>query len=305
MRRIRPFWSVLIALLIVGTITAGAFLARPVSFYRTYAELSMRLAGAKSNTVRVAVYRIHYYVLGPQHGSAVVLVHGLGGRSEDWLNLAPYLARAGFRVYLPDLPGYGQSERPPDFSYSISDEAEIVAGFIDALGLKKPDLGGWSMGGWIAQKVALGHPDQIRRLILFDSAGLYERPKWDIHLFTPTTAVELDQLDALLMPKPPKVPGFVAKDVLRDSREGAWVIHRAVESMLLGRETTDSQLPQLKMPVLIVWGAEDQITPLSQGEKIHSLIPKSQLEVVPDCGHLAPSQCAGPIGPGVVNFLKQ
>ena len=59
------------------------------------------------------------------------------------------------------------------------------------------------------------------------------------------------------------------------------------------------------MPVLIVWGAEDHITPLRQGEKIHRLVPQSELEVIPGCGHLAPVQCAGQIGPLVVEFVKQ
>jgi pimeloyl-ACP methyl ester carboxylesterase len=56
--------------------------------------------------------------------------------------------------------------------------------------------------------------------------------------------------------------------------------------------------------VLIVWGGKDLITPLSQGEKIHQLLPQSQLEVVPECGHLAPVQCADRIGPTVAQFLK-
>jgi pimeloyl-ACP methyl ester carboxylesterase len=59
------------------------------------------------------------------------------------------------------------------------------------------------------------------------------------------------------------------------------------------------------MPVLIVWGAEDRITPLSQGEKMHRLVPQSQLEVIPGCGHLAPGQCAAQIGPAMVKFEKR
>jgi pimeloyl-ACP methyl ester carboxylesterase len=73
--------------------------------------------------------------------------------------------------------------------------------------------------------------------------------------------------------------------------------------MLTGQETTDSLLPELKMPVLIVWGAEDHITPLSEGETIHKLIPQSQLDVISGCGHLAPNQCASKFGPTVVEFL--
>jgi len=83
------------------------------------------------------------------------------------------------------------------------------------------------------------------------------------------------------------------------------VIHRSVATMLTGRETTDKLLPGLKMAVLLVWGAEDRITPLNQGETMHRLIPQSQLDVFPGCGHLAPRLCAARIGPTVVEFLKQ
>jgi pimeloyl-ACP methyl ester carboxylesterase len=153
--------------------------------------------------------------------------------------------------------------------------------------------------------VASGHPERVRRLMLFDAAGIYEKPAWDTRLFTPATAGELDQLDALLMPHPPKVPGFVARDILRESSGHAWVINRAVATMLTGQDATDHLLPELKMPVLIVWGAEDRITPVSQGEKMHQLVPQSQLEVFAGCGHLAPGQCTAQIGPKVVEFVKQ
>ena len=160
------------------------------------------------------------------------------------------------------------------------------------------------MGGWIVQLVAAEHPDRVRRLMLFDSAGLYVKPDWDTRLFTPASTAELDKFDALLMPHPPRLPGFVAKDILRTSHEHAWIIRRAMDSMLTGRDTTDHLLPGLKMPVLIVWGEVDHITPLSEGEKMHQLIPQSQLDVVPGCGHLAPNECASQIGPVMVSFLK-
>jgi pimeloyl-ACP methyl ester carboxylesterase len=113
------------------------------------------------------------------------------------------------------------------------------------------------------------------------------------------------QLYALLLPNPPRVPGFIERDMLRFSNERAWVIHRAVATMLTGRDTTDKLLPGLKMPVLIVWGAEDRIAPVSQGETMHRLAPQSELEVFPGCGHLAQMQCADRVGPKVVAFVKQ
>jgi pimeloyl-ACP methyl ester carboxylesterase len=178
-------------------------------------------------------------------------------------------------------------------------------GFLQTLGLRQVDLGGWSMGGWIAQLVAAQDTERIRRLMLFDSVGLAVKPEWDTRLFTPTTPAELDQLDALLMPHPPKVPSFVARDILRVSRNNAWVTHRAVAAMLSGQDATDTLLPKLQMPVLLVWGTEDRITPPSLGEKMHQLAPQSELALIPGCGHLAPGQCTAQIGPKVVGFVKR
>jgi pimeloyl-ACP methyl ester carboxylesterase len=281
------------------------FWVRPVSVFRIFNEVQMYLIGARSHYAIVDGFRIHYYTLGPENGRPVVLVHGLGGRAEDWEKLAPYLRKAGYRVYLLDLPGFGQSDKPTNFSYSVTDQAKIVVGFFDAMGLKQVALGGWSMGGWIVQLVAAKNPDGVSRLMLFDSAGLYVKPEWDIKLFTPISPAEVEKLDKLLMPNPPHLPDFVSRDILRVSHEHAWIIHRSLDAMLQGRETTDALLPRLKMRVLIVWGEQDQITPLAEGEKIHKLIPHSQMDVVAGCGHLAPNECATAIGPEVVRFLSQ
>ena len=294
--------------LLIFIILASAgvvFWARPVSVFRVFNEVQMYLIGARNNYAIVNGFRIHYYTLGPEKGRPVVMVHGLGGRAEDWEKLAPYLRKAGYRVYLPDLPGFGQSERPTNFSYSVTDQSKIVVGFLDALGLKQVDLGGWSMGGWIVQLVAANNPERVSRLMLFDSAGLHVKPEWDTKLFTPISPAEIEKLDKLLMPHPPRLPNFVARDIMRVSREHAWVMRRSLDTMLQGRETTDDLLPHLKMPVLIVWGEVDQITPLSEGKNIHKLIPQSQMDVVAGCGHLAPNECAKVIGPEVIRFLKQ
>jgi pimeloyl-ACP methyl ester carboxylesterase len=294
---------VLLGLAGVVVVAGVGFWARPMSYFNEMMHLRMHLQGAESRSTMVAGHRVHYYAEGPAKGPVVVLVHGLGGRAEDWRNLAPYLAKAGYRIYMPDLIGYGRSEKPADFSYSVPDEAAVVVGFMDAMGFKDVDLGGWSMGGWIVQWVAREHSEKVRRLMLFDSAGMGERPTWDTRLFTPTTPAELDQLDALLTPHPAHIPAFLARDILRISRQNAWVVQRALATMLTGRDATDSLLPELKMPVLIVWGAEDHITPLEQAKKMHTLAPQSKLEVFPGCGHLAPGQCAGQVGPDVVEFL--
>jgi len=304
MKLFRVFLRFVFAMLALAVIGGVVFWLRPVECARQTLYFRLSMDGFASRDLTVAGYRVHYDAVGPEGGAPVVLVHGLGGHAEDWANLAPFFVRAGYRVFMPDLPGYGRSQQPADFSYSVPDEAEVVIAFLDATGLKRVDLAGWSMGGWIAQWIACHHPERVNRLMLFDSAGINAKPEWNTNLFMPVNAAELDQLDALLMPHPPQVPGFIANDILRASRKNAWVVRRALNSMMAGVDTTDKLLPNLKMPVLIVWGAEDHITPLRQGETMHSLIPQSKLEVVSGCGHLAPGQCADKIGPEVVEFLR-
>jgi pimeloyl-ACP methyl ester carboxylesterase len=304
MFRKKLFWTFSIGLLIGAVSVGSLFYTRPTWVFDKLQELSMRASGAQSRVVMIDGHRIHYYVSGPVSGAPIVLVHGLGGRSDDFVNLAPYLVKGGYRVYTPDLLGFGQSEEPVNASYSISDQADLVVGFFDAMGLQRADLGGWSMGGWIAQKVAVDHPERVSRLILMDSAGLTVPPTWDTKLFTPTTPAELDQLEALLMPHPPAMPRFVQQDMLRISASYSWVVKRALASMLTAKDATDDDLPSLKMPVLILWGKLDRITPLSEGQTIHSLIPQSELVVAQSCGHLAPQSCSNEFGPEITRFLQ-
>jgi len=289
----------------VALIVGLGFWLRPVTYFDMTMYAREALNGIDNRTVTVAGHQMHYEVQGPADGPVVVLIHGLGGRAEDWHNLSPYLAKAGFKVYMPDLFGYGRSEKPADFSYSVRNEAGAVVGFLDALGLKQVDLGGWSMGGWIVQIVADTHPERVNRLMLFDSAGIYAKPNWDTNLFVAKTPAELTQLEALLMPNPPAIPDFVARDILRLTEQRAWIIQRALSTMLTGQDATDNLLPRLKMPVLILWGEKDQITPLEQGQRMHVLVPQSELDVFNGCGHLAPQQCTGEMGPRVVEFLKE
>lgn len=295
-----------IAVVVAIAVTIGVtFYERPVSYFNGFLNLQMHLGRAHSHFIDVNGIRTHYWTVGPENGAPVVLVHGLGGHAEDWHNLAGFLVPAGYRLYLPDLPGFGRSARPANFSYSIPDYANQVVGFMDALGLKQVDLGGHSMGGWIVQRIAFEHPERVHKLMIMDSAGIYDKPDWNTALFVPTSPGELEKFDALLMPHPPPVPWFIARDILRIFQRDAWIIHRSMDSMLTGRDVTDSELPQLKMPVLIVWGDQDHITPIADGEKMHQLMPQSQMDVVQGCGHLAPVQCADRIGPVVVAFLKR
>ena len=295
----------LCSLLALALLAGVGFYLRPMSYLNAWTYLHEDLSGIQSRFVQVAGHRVHYLAEGPANGPVVVLVHGLGASAEHWSNLAPYLAQSGFRVYIPDLIGYGRSEQPADFSYSVRDEAAVVVGFMDALGLKQVELGGWSMGGWISVLVAAQHPERVSRLMLFDAAGLYVQPPFDTALFTPSTVAQLDELKALLSPQPAHIPAYLARDILHNFRRNGWVVQRALATMLSAHDVIDNVLPQLKMPVLLVWGSLDRITPLDRGETMHRLIPQSELEVFAGCGHMAPIECSAEIGPKVVAFAKQ
>lgn len=295
----------IVALFLLAVIATAGFYFFPVGCYNEWTYLHENFSGIENGTVKVAGHRVHYLAEGPANGPAVVLVHGLGASAEDWRALAPYLVRAGFRVYIPDLVGYGRSEQPRNFSYSVRDEAEVVIGFMDALGLRQVELGGWSMGGWIAVLVAQEHPERVSRLMLFDAAGLNVPPAYDTALFVPSNFDQLHQLQVLLSPQPRPIPAFVARDILRSFRHRGWVIQRALAAMLTGRDVIDNDLPQLKMPVLLAWGALDQVTPLAQGETMHQMIPNSELDVIPGCGHMAPIECSAAVAPKVVAFARE
>ena len=304
MRWLKRALLVVLAAIVLAIIAIIGFYFRPVSYFNARTYFEEHFDGFENHSVKVDGYRMHYLAMGPASGSPVILIHGLGGHAEDWWNVAPVLAQAGFRVYMPDLIGFGRSQQPADFSYSVRDQATVVVAFMDILGIKQADLGGWSMGGWIVQLIASGHPERVGKLILIDSVGLNIKPAWDTGLFTPTSPQQLDELDALLMPDPPVIPAFIVRDILRISRRNAWVIKRALATMKTGQDVTDNLLPQLKMPVLIIWGSLDQIAPVDQAQTMHKLIPQSQLDVIPGCGHMVPLQCSAEMDQAALQFIQ-
>ena len=265
-------------------------------------DARLRLHGVHSEYVNLNGYKIHYLVGGS--GRPIVLIHGLGSRAADWADLIPELLANGHRVYALDLLGNGLSDKPKDASYSIADQAVLVESFLQREHLPQVDLAGWSMGGWIAMRVALQHPEKVRRLVLFDSAGLRFKLDFNPALFQPASPTDLAALEELLVPHPQPLPGFLAMALLRRGDRIGWVVHRSLQSMLTGADLVDNQVSSLTMPVLIGWGEQDRLIPLAVGYKLHALIPQSVLDIYADCGHLAPGQCVPQVGPSLIDFLN-
>jgi pimeloyl-ACP methyl ester carboxylesterase len=265
-------------------------------------DAKLRLHGVHSEFVTVHGYKMHYLAGGT--GRPLVLVHGLGSRAADWANLIPRLIAGGHRVYALDLLGYGRSARPRDADYSISQQAAMVEGFLDSQHLRQVDLAGWSMGGWISMQVALQQPQRVRRLVLLDSAGLRFTLGFNPALFQPESPNDLAQLQELLVPHPHPLPEFLAMAMLRRGDNIGWVVHRSVESMMTGKDLVDGKLGALTMPVLIGWGDQDKLIPLSVGYRLHAEILQSELDIYANCGHLAPGQCVAQVAPSMLDFLK-
>jgi pimeloyl-ACP methyl ester carboxylesterase len=267
--------------------------------------LRLLAAGFHKRSMLIGVYHVFYIEGGSASGPPIVLIHGLGSKAQqDWVALAPYLVHAGYHVYAMDLLGYGRSAKPPELTYSIREEANFVESFLDANHLTSVALGGESMGGWIAATVALDRPDLVKRLILFDSAGMKFHLSFDQAIFTPQTDQQVDQLMAVVSPDLPRLPQFVKADYIRKTQRYGWVMQRALASMSSGADELDEKFSALKMPLLIVWGKQDAMTPLLLGESMHRVAPQSVLAIYDGCGHIAVVTCINQIVPAVLSFLS-
>jgi len=298
----------LVILVVVGLVGGITFYERPLWVELQMTHFGLLVSHVQSDYVETPEGRIHYYDAEPRfapgHGVPLVLVHGLADRSESWAPMLERMKRAGFHVYALDLLGAGRSPHPSDSDYSISTQEQLVADFILALGLQKPDVGGWSMGGWITLKLALDHPEMVDRVVVYDSAGLHEQIAGGADVFHPIDEASLQHLADLLEPHGRKLPAFALRDGLRKFQSIQAVTDKSMSSMQSGVDLLDDRLSGFTQPVLIVWGNDDQLMPVRIGEKMHTLLPKSELDILEGCGHLAPKTCPSRVAAATADFLK-
>lgn len=308
-RQRRRAWPYLLAAFLVLVIAiAGLVYEDPFWFVDRGVHLFLRAHGVQDHYVEVDGQRLHYIEALPQGTGPerpIVLIHGLGARAWDWAPLIPELARHGYHVYALDLLGYGSSAKPANGDYSLSGEEQVIVDYMRAVHLSQADVAGWSMGGWLGMLLTLDHPDIVRRLLLFDSAGLYLNPDFDGSLFSPVDRAGLQRLITRIEPDQPflHLPAFAAHGMLKRMQSNRWIIERSFRSMISGRQVLDFRLTRLHQPVLIVWGTEDKLTPFDQAERLHTLLPQSVLFGFKGCGHLAAAECASAIAPVVLRFL--
>jgi pimeloyl-ACP methyl ester carboxylesterase len=299
MRPPRRFRRITFVVAVVLLVLAAGFLLRPVEFYLAWDRVVLWFRGFDSAYLDIDGHRIHYYE-GGVDGEPLVLVHGLGGRASNWQPLMSGLARK-YHVLSLDLLGFGLSDKPRDGDYSIAAQSRLLGHFLDKKNLSQFYLAGWSMGGWISLDFTTRYPDRVRKLMLLSSAGMFFEPDFDPRILHPDSREELLQMIRVLpAPVPPR---FVQRDLLRSMKEQHWVIERALNEMLTGRDALDGRLAGVTMPVLLVWGADDILTPMRVAQTMLAEMPQAKLVTLEGCGHLAPVLCSSQVLPVMQQFL--
>jgi pimeloyl-ACP methyl ester carboxylesterase len=241
---------------------------------------------------------------GPADGIPVVLFHGTAAWSELWRHTSDELASAGFHVIAIDLPPFGFSDRPG--SYTRQDQAGRVSDVLDALKTEPAIIVGHSFGAGAATELVMQYPDRARALVLVDAAlGLTAapsaapwviRPQWIREILVSLTitnpaATEM-LLKSLIAKKERALPEYVSilqwplkqRDSTSDIAD--WLYY------FLGADTGAASADRtayakLEIPVAILWGDQDTITPVEQALDLRTLLPpKADLTLLPGLGHI-------------------
>jgi pimeloyl-ACP methyl ester carboxylesterase len=297
MGRWRKF-GFLVLLLFLAFVTYASL--RPLSVLRAVGRVTLLTGGIHSHYAQVGGYRVHYYEGGD--GPPLVFVHGLGAESLNWVPAMLDL-RHRFHVYAIDLLGHGDTQRP-DIAYSIEQQSKMLRQFLAIQNIQSVDLVGVSMGGWVVLKLTVEHPEVVNRLVVADAAGLKFQTAITVKNFLPATPEEFTGFMAMLTPRHYYVPYPVQRDFLNQVAERAWITRRIFESFLTYQDVLDGKLQGIKAPVLVIWGKQEKLIPLSVAEQMTQQLPNGSLLMCSDSGHLAVYECWNKLEPDVKSFLS-
>jgi pimeloyl-ACP methyl ester carboxylesterase len=232
-------------------------------------------------------------------GPPLVCLHGAAPAGE-WLPFHDALAQH-LTVYAPDHPGFGGTPRP-DWLQGMDDLVLHYEEFFRVLGLERPAVFGFSLGGWIAAEFAVYYPDRLRGLVLHNAGGLH--------------------LDEAIIPDLLGMDGeTLARTVFADmaAAQAYFGARRGLEERLKTfRSMTTLALlawnpwfnPQLagrlrriSTPTLVLWAEHDRLIPPVYGEAYRDGIPGAALEILPGCGHMAPVERPEAVAEAVRRFL--
>jgi abhydrolase domain-containing protein 6 len=255
--------------------------------------LRLKVMGFADKRVKIPGFNIAYWEAG--EGEPLVLVHGMGVDRGTLLDIGGKL-KGKFRVILPDLPGFGDSDKPETADYGIAAQVNNLRQIIEALGLRRVHLGGHSMGGWISAGLASSSPEMVASLWLIAAAGssdlehsfpmeAYRRGEYVLCCRTPS---DLRGVMKLATVKVPMLP-YCVWETLGRRAAANYELHKRIFARIMDDVAgydLDKRLPGIKAPTLLVWGDSDRLVPPSALKTFNRLIPNSRPILLEAVGHV-------------------
>ena len=263
---------------------------------------------------------LNYVDVGSGDEEPVVLVHGLGGQWQNWLENIPRLA-LDRRVVAMDLPGFGLSPEPADDEISIPGFGGCVISLCDKLGFGRVNLVGNSMGGYVAAEVAIQFPERVGRLVLVSAAGISSAETLQAPILTfgrVATALATNtvarhrtlasrpvtrHVSLALVARHPRLlkPDLAYEGFYKGAGKGGF--DNALRASL-DYDFRD-RLPEVKVPTLIVWGEKDSIIPVRDADEFERLIEDSRKIVMRDTGHIPMAERPNVFNDLLLEFLAE
>jgi pimeloyl-ACP methyl ester carboxylesterase len=304
------------AILVIG-IGALYFVAVPDI---PVAELDQRYGGPPSQFLTLpSGTRVHFRDRpGPAGVPTIVLLHGSNASLHTWEPWAAQFA-GKLRVVSVDLPAHGLTGATIEDDYSLDGMVRFVDSFTRALGLSEPFvLAGNSMGGNVAWRFTLAHPDRVAKLVLVDSGGVVvpgpERPTPLVFRIARTPV--LREILRVVTPRSFFESGL--RDVFYDKSfvnaemiDRYWQLNlrpgsRAANLARFSRPTdveAAKRLGEIKQPTLILWGREDTRIPVAAADVFKAALPNAKLIIYDHCGHLPMEEVAAQSADDVLGFV--
>ena len=253
--------------------------------------------------------RLHYEVVGPRHGEPLLMIQGLGADSRGWLRQRRTLS-SRFRCILFDNRGAGRSDHPPA-PYDLEVMANDALAVLDAAGVERAHVMGASMGGILAQIIAVRHPERLRTLVLACTACRHHTwrrellEEWAEMAATDGMGTFTRQaVRWLIGPRSlrrfwPAV-GLVGPLAMSGTPEAFVAQVRAILDM---DDELRAQLSGIAVPTLVLVGSQDILTPLGDSEELAEEIPGAELAVIRGAAHGFMLEAGGAYNRTVLEFL--
>lgn len=218
-------------------------------------------------------------------GKDVLILHGWGANIQTMLAIHNHI-KDRFKVYTLDLPGFGESDEPKEV-WSSFDYASFVKKFMDKMKIKEVILIGHSHGGRVSIVLSNKYPDLVKQMVLIDSAGIIPKRKLKYY-FKVYSFKALKQAYNLLFfykDKDTRLEKFYKKFGSTDYRDSDGIMRNIMVTVI--NDDLEPLLEDIKAQTLLVWGKDDEDTPVYMGEIMERKIKGSGLVVLENAGHFS------------------